>query len=54
MNPKLKEKLELTMIGYGFVGLNLYATHVGRPLFGLGFGCVALIFFIKSLRIKNE
>lgn len=52
MNPKLKEKMELCLIGYGFVGLNLYATSVGRPLFGVGFGLVAFIFFIRALRIK--
>lgn len=52
MNPKLKEKMELSLIGYGFLGLNLYATHTGNPMFGVGFGIVALIFFFRSLRIK--
>ncbi len=53
MNPKLKEKLELSLIGYGFVGLNLYAISVGRQIFGFGFGVIALIFFIRALRIKQ-
>jgi hypothetical protein len=52
MSPKLKEKMELSLIGYGFVGLNLYANKTGNSLFGIGFGCVALVFFIRSLRIK--
>lgn len=52
MNEKLKEKLTLTTIGFGFLGLNLYANSTGKELWGLGFGIVAFIFFIKSLRIK--
>lgn len=53
MNPKLKQKFELTLIGYGFVGLNLYANHTGNSVFGIGFGVVAMIFFVTSLRIKE-
>ena len=52
MNPKLKEKMELTLIGYGFTGLNLYATYVGYAIVGVAFGIVALIFFIRALRIR--
>lgn len=53
MNEKLKQKMELTLVGYGFVGLNFYATHTGNTIFGIGFGFVALIFFLKALRIKS-
>ena len=53
MNQKLREKLELTTIGFGFTGLNFYATHVGYPIVGMGFGIVALIFFIRSLGIRQ-
>jgi hypothetical protein len=53
MNPKLKEKLELMVVGYGFLFLNIYATSVGRPVFAIGFAVVSFIFFIRALRIKE-
>ena len=53
MNPNLKEKMETALVGYGFLGLHLYAGHLKVPqLFVIGFAIVAAIFFIKALRIK--
>lgn len=52
MNDKLQEKLILTTIGFGFLALNGYALKIENKPFALGFGVVAFIFFIRSLRIK--
>ena len=50
----IKEKLELTAIGYLFSLGNIYLTLNNKPLPGIAFGVVACIFFIRALRIKGN
>jgi hypothetical protein len=54
LTPKLKQKFELTSIGYAFLVLNILATYTEHPIMGIVFGVIAFYFFIKSLRIKND
>jgi hypothetical protein len=49
----MKEKLEYTLIGCGFSLLNCYMTQNSYPIVGIGFGLVAVVFFVKALRIKR-
>jgi hypothetical protein len=51
---KLSKKLELTAVGYLFTALNLFMTLQGFPIVGIGFGFVAVFFFIKALLIKPD
>ena len=51
---KLSRKLELTGIGYFFTAANLFMTMQGFPIVGVGFGLVAVYFFIKALLIKPD
>ncbi len=50
----LKEKMELTAIGYLFALANIYLTMNNKPLPGIAFGFVACYFFIKALLIRNK
>ena len=50
----LREKMELTAIGYLFSALNIYLTLNNKPLPGIAFGVVACIFFVKALRLKGQ
>ncbi len=50
----MKQKLELTLIGYFFSLLNIFMTLKNLPIVGIGFGFVALYFFIKALLLKKE
>lgn len=52
LSPKLKEKLELMTIGYGFLGLHYYALTNQHNLFSIGFAIVAGAFFIRALRVR--
>lgn len=48
----MSKKLELSVIGYTFSLLNVYMTLNGYPIVGIGFGLVAVVFFVKALRMK--
>lgn len=50
----MKEKLELTAIGYVFSLANIYLTLNGKPFPGIAFGFVACVFFIKALLIRRK
>jgi len=50
----LKEKMELTALGYLFALVNVYLTWNSKPLQGVAFGLVACYFFIKALRIRKK
>jgi hypothetical protein len=50
----MKEKLELTAIGYLFALANIYLTMNNKPLPGIAFGFVACVFFIRALMIRNK
>jgi hypothetical protein len=50
----LQKKLHLTLMGYLFCFTNIYFTLNGYNLLGISFGIVAIILFIKALRIKRE
>jgi len=50
----MKEKLELTVLGYLFCLLNVYTTLNGYPSVGVAFGLVACAFFIKALSIRKK
>jgi hypothetical protein len=49
----LKQKMELTAIGYLFALANIYLTLSGKPLPGIALGIVACYFFIKALLIRK-
>jgi len=49
----IKQKLELTVIGYLFTLLNVLMTVRGFPIVGIGFGITACVFFIRALRIRE-
>lgn len=50
----LKEKIELTALGYLFALANIYLTLINKPLPGIAFGFVACYFFIKALLIRKK
>jgi hypothetical protein len=50
----MTQKLELTINGYFFSLLNIFMTLNNLPIVGIGFGFVALYFFIKALLLKKE
>jgi hypothetical protein len=50
----LKEKMELTALGYLFALANIYLTLSDKPLPGIAFGFVACYFFIKALLVRNK
>jgi hypothetical protein len=50
----LKQKMELTAIGYLFSLMNIYLTISNKPLPGIAFGCVACYFFVKALLIRDK
>lgn len=50
----MKEKLELTAIGYVFSLLNIYLTLNNKPLPGIAFGLVACYFFIQALLVRKK
>ena len=50
----LKEKMELTALGYLFALANIYLTLSDKPLPGIAFGFVAYYFFIKALLVRNK
>jgi len=50
----LEKKLHLTLLGYLFCFTNIYFTSNGYNLLGASFGIVAIILFIRALRIKRD
>lgn len=50
----MKEKLELTAIGYIFTLANIFLTLNGKPIAGIMFGFVSCYFFIKALLIRKK
>ena len=50
----LRQKIELTAIGYLFALVNIYLTMSGKPFPGIAFGLVACYFFIKALLLRNK
>lgn len=54
MNDKLKQKLEYTAIGCTFSLFNIGLINTRFNIVGIGFGFIAVIFFIKALLIKAD
>jgi hypothetical protein len=50
----LRKKLDYTLKGYIFTLLNIALTLNGSPILGIVSGGIALVLFIKALRIKGE
>lgn len=50
----MRQKLELTAVGYVFSIMNIYLTLNDKPLPGIVFGVIACGFFIQALRIKEK
>lgn len=49
----MEQKMDLTLKGYLLSLINVFLTLHGFPILGIIFGSVAVLFFVKALRIKN-
>jgi hypothetical protein len=54
MNPKLKQKLMYTSVGYVLLMGNVVALAFNHPSIGLGLAVLSGYYFLKSLLIRPE
>jgi hypothetical protein len=53
LSPQLQEKLYYATLGFLFSGCNYALIGTRFNIAGIGFGFVALCFFVKALRVKQ-
>jgi hypothetical protein len=51
---KFEEKMMYSLTGFALGFGNIIATSYGYPKIGIGFGVIALVYFIRALRIRPE
>lgn len=51
---KLRKKIKLASIGFGFIILNLLSVILNYDIIGFVFGSIAFYFIVKSLIIKED
>jgi hypothetical protein len=49
---KIKEKIYLTSVGFGFLGINMLLLETRFHVMSAAFALLAGIFFIQALRVK--